>query len=298
MYNIIGRRKIFFIISIILCGLSVISLAIWGLRPSIDFTGGTLMELEFAQRPENQVLKTELNALGLESMIIQSTDQQGIIIRAKEIDETKHQQVLTVMREKFSLIEERRFTTIGPIIGRELTNKATWAIVLVVLAIILYITWAFRKLSSLSRKSNSWQYGLGAIVALFHDVLIISGIFSVLGHFCGVEVDTAFIVAILTVLGYSVNDTIVVYDRIRENLLKYRKRELTDNLNNSVNEIIIRSLNTSITTFLVLLAVYVFGSLIIRHFILALMLGVIIGTYSSIFIASPLLLIWQRHPKH
>ncbi len=298
MYNIIGRRKIFFIISIILCGLSVISLAIWGLRPSIDFTGGTLMELEFAQRPENQVLKTELNALGLESMIIQSTDQQGIIIRAKEIDETKHQQVLTVMREKFSLIEERRFTTIGPIIGRELTNKATWAIVLVVLAIILYITWAFRKLSSLSRKSNSWQYGLGAIVALFHDVLIISGIFSVLGHFCGVEVDTAFIVAILTVLGYSVNDTIVVYDRIRENLLKYRKRELTDNLNNSVNEIIIRSLNTSITTFLVLLAVYVFGSLIIRHFILALMLGVIIGTYSSIFIASPLLLIWQRHPKY
>ena len=298
MYNIIGRRKIFFILSIIFCGLSVISLAIWGLRPSIDFTGGTLMELEFAQRPENQVLKTELNALGLESMIIQSTDQQGIIIRAKEIDETKHQQVLTVMREKFSLIEERRFTTIGPIIGRELTNKATWAIVLVVLAIILYITWAFRKLSSLSRKSNSWQYGLGAIVALFHDVLIISGIFSVLGHFCGVEVDTAFIVAILTVLGYSVNDTIVVYDRIRENLLKYRKRELTDNLNNSVNEIIIRSLNTSITTFLVLLAVYVFGSLIIRHFILALMLGVIIGTYSSIFIASPLLLIWQRHPKH
>lgn len=183
-------------------------------------------------------------------------------------------------------IIEDRFESVGPVIGSELKDKSIKAILIVLISIVLYIAWTFRKVS---RPVSSWKYGLIALVALFHDIIITIGIFSILGHFYGVEVGMPFVVALLTILGYSVNDTIVVFDRTRENLLHSAWDNFEEIVNRSVNETLMRSLNTSLTTLIVLLAVYFFGGATIQYFILALIIGIIAGTYSSIFIASPLL---------
>ncbi len=183
-------------------------------------------------------------------------------------------------------IIEKRFESIGPVIGSELKEKSVKAIMIVLASIVLYIGWVFRRVS---RPVSSWKYGLIALVALFHDIIITLGIFSVLGHFYGVEVGMPFVVALLTILGYSVNDTIVVFDRTRENLLRSAWDDFEEVVNRSVNGTLVRSLNTSLTTLVVLLAVYFFGGATIQYFILALIIGIIAGTYSSIFIASPLL---------
>ncbi|MBA3046872.1 protein translocase subunit SecF, partial [Candidatus Falkowbacteria bacterium] len=169
-------------------------------------------------------------------------------------------------------------------------RKSVLAIIIVLIAIVLYIAWTFRKVS---KPVASWKYGLAAIIALFHDVIITVGIFAVLGKFFGVEINTAFVAAILTVLGYSVNDTIVVFDRVRENLPK-SEEDFEGTINTSVNQTITRSINTSITTLLVLLSIVFFGGATIRDFILALSIGVFVGTYSSIFLASPILVIWEK----
>ena len=190
-------------------------------------------------------------------------------------------------------LEELRFDSVGPTIGRELKSRSLTAIVIVLLAIVLYIAWAFRKVS---KPVASWKYGMAANIALFHDVLITLGVFSVLGHFYGVEINSSFVAAILTVLGYSVNDTIVVFDRIRENLPKSDK-DFEGTVNDSVNQTITRSINTSLTTLLVLLAILFFGGATIRSFVLALSIGVFIGTYSSIFLASPVLVVWEKMKK-
>ncbi len=191
------------------------------------------------------------------------------------------------------VIEELRFDSIGPSIGQELKRKSISAIIIVLVVIVLYIAWSFRKVS---KPVASWKYGMAAIVALFHDVLITLGIFALLGRFAGVEIDTAFIAAILTVLGYSVNDTIVVFDRIRENLPR-SEENFAGTVNTSLNQTIGRSINTSLTTLLVLLSIYFFGGETIRYFVLALVIGVISGTYSSIFLASPLLVVWEKWKK-
>lgn len=294
MLNIIGHRKIFFVASGILCLISIVSLSLWGLRPGIDFQGGTLAELEFVEeRPSGEEIKEKLLRFDLGEIIPQPIGEGGMILRFKTVDEPTHQEILTSLGE-FGEVHEKRFESIGPAVGQELRKKAIWAIALVIIAIIIYIAWAFRKLATISRKAGSWQYGAGATCALVHDILIICGIFSILGHFMAVEIGTSFIVALLTVLGYSVNDTIVIYDRARENLLKYRKRSFEENFNNSINESITRSLNTSLTTLFVLGAIYIFGGATIQNFALALILGAVVGTYSSIFIASPLLVVWQR----
>ncbi len=194
-------------------------------------------------------------------------------------------------KDKESAITENRFDSIGPVIGEELKTKSIWAMIIVLIAIVLYIAYVFRKVS---KPVESWKYGISAIAALAHDIIIIMGVFSVLGYFLGVEIDSFFISAILTILGFSVNDTIVTFDRIRENLHKKQDLTFKELINLSINETLTRSLNTSLTTFMVLLSVFVFGGETIKFFILALMLGIIIGTYSSIFIASPLLLFWYR----
>ena len=287
MFDFVSHKKKFFLISGILLLISILSLIFFGFKPGIDFTGGTMMEIEYKDISLNSdEIKEVLTNLDLREVKIQATGEKGYILRFKEIDEITHQQILKLLEDP----EEKRFESIGPVIGQELIQKAKWAICLALLAIILYVAWAFRKLGKIAGKHESWRYGLGALLALFHDVIILLGFFSILGVLKGVEINTSFITAILIVLGYSVNDTIVIYDRIRENLLVYRFKDMAKTINLSLNETIVRSLNTSLTTLFALLAIYLFGGASIKNFILAMMVGIGIGTWSSIAIASQFLL--------
>lgn len=288
MYRIIQKRKTFLIISGILCGFSLVALIFWGLRLGIDFKGGTMIEVYYLDQnqPTISALKEKLTPFNLGEINIQSTEESSFILRFKEIDEETHQKILSVLGP----IEEKRYESIGPIIGAELTKKTRWAVSLAIIAILLYIAWAFRKLAKIGRKGESWRYGLGAILALIHDILLMLGLFALLGHFKGTEINAPFITAVLAVLGYSVNDTIVVYDRVRENLLIYGSKDLEETINQSLNETIVRSLNTTLTTLFALFAVYLFGGETIKDFILAMMVGIATGAWSSIAIASPFLL--------
>jgi len=295
MLKIIHNRYIYFIISGILIITSVVLLFVWGLKLGIDFTGGTLVELDFSARPDAHEVQVFLkdNDLKLEEVKIQPSGGSELIIRTRTLTEDEHQKLLADLKNKYSesSITENRFESIGPVIGEELKNKAVTAIIIVLITIILYVAYTFRKVS---KPVASWKYGVAAIVALVHDVLVVIGVFVVLGHFYNVEVCILFVTALLTVLGYSVNDTIVVFDRIRENLIYRPKETFIETVNHSVNETILRSINTSLTTLLVLSAVYFFGGATIKYFILALIVGALAGTYSSIFIASPLLVVWQK----
>ena len=292
MYNIIGKKKIWFIFSGTLMAASIVVLSIWGLRLGIDFTGGSLLEISYSQdRPALTIMEESLAEFELESLKVQPAGDLEYILRFEEIDETTHQAVLSKLQTEDSGLIENRFEAIGPSIGTELKTKAIQSIVIVLLFIVIYIAYAFRKVS---KAVASWKYGISAIIALVHDILIITGIFAILGYFFRVEIDSLFVTALLTILGFSIHDTIVTFDRTRENLIKNQDESFDDIVNISVNQTIIRSLNTSITTLFVLLAIYIFGGETIKNFVLALILGVIIGTYSSIFIASPLLSMWNR----
>lgn len=287
MYNIIQKRKIWFWVSSTLVVASIVFLSIWGLKFGIDFTGGSLLEIRFeSERPTVVDIKDQLSGVGLESLIVQPVGEKDMILRFQNTNENKHQEILNILEGT----EELRFDSIGPSIGAELKRKSVYATFIVLVAIIIYIAWAFRRVS---KPVASWKYGIVAIIALFHDVLIVLGVFAVLGEFMNIEINTPFIAAILTVLGYSVNDTIVVFDRIRERLPK-SEENFQNTINTSVNQTITRSINTSITTLLVLITILVFGGSSIRDFVLALSIGVMIGTYSSIFLASPLLTVFEK----
>lgn len=299
-FNLVKKQNYFFAFSGLLIVSSLIALFMWGLKPGLDFTGGSLLEVDFRDnRPDTQTLEQKLSPLIEKPVLIPSGDK-GLIVKTKAIDEGKHQEVLTVLRgiggdaNDLTRIQEKRFEMIGPTISSDLRTKSFMAIVFVLLAIIAYIAFAFRKVS---RPVSSWKYGVAAVVALFHDVIIPAGIFSALGHFAGVEVDTLFVTAILTVLGFSVHDTIVVFDRIRENLLKFPRESFDEVVNRSVNQTIVRSVNTSLTVLLVLLSSFFLGGESVKYFILALIIGVVFGTYSSIFIASSLLVAWNKMVK-
>lgn len=304
MQPIIQNRKIWLAISGVLVLLSIIFLGIWKLNAGIDFTGGSLLEIEFRDnQPTTGDLKSTLAELNLGGELnVQPTEEKGFIIRFQSIEENTHQQIVQKLKSTYdnsdsetSNIIENRYEAIGPSIGQELRTKAVYSIILVLICIVLYISWAFRKVSW---PVKSWKYGIVAIITLFHDILITLGIFALLGKFGGVEVGLPFIAALLTILGYSVNDTIVVFDRVRENLSRLVKTDFETVVNRSVNETITRSINTSATTLLVLLAIFIFGGLSIKFFVLALMCGVLFGTYSSIFIASPLLVVWEKWGKN
>jgi len=341
MYKIIQKRKIWLSLSGTLVVLSVVALAIWGLDFGIDFTGGSLLEVNFfGSRPTVMEVQDELGDLDLGSLTVQPVGEKGIILRFQDINEDVHQQILekinnisegdntalevsnndfridsegdglvveqvdvntgeelnveglvtATSKAELTNIEEMRFDSVGPSIGQELKQKSVYAIFFVIIAIVLYIAWVFRKVS---KPVASWKYGIAAIIALFHDVIITMGVFAILGKYFGIEINTPFVAAILTVLGYSVNDTIVVFDRIRENLPK-SSEDFENTVNTSVNQTIQRSINTSLTTLLVLLSILFFGGGTIKDFVLALSIGVFVGTYSSIFIASPVLVVWER----
>jgi len=326
MLKIISKRNFYYGISVVLIIAAIVFLIIWGLRMGIDFTGGSLLEVSFKDmdRPSNQEIIESLNDLDLGQLTVQPSGQQGVILRFQEIDEVKHQEILNQLQDTFTpeqdadltgqtadiqvegegavvlegitaenlggpRIEEERFDSIGPSIGAELKTKSFYAIFIVIIAIIAYIAWAFRKVG---RPVASWKYGVIAVIALIHDVLITCGIFAFLGHYLNVEINTPFVVAILTILGYSVNNTIVVFDRVRENLHRYQG-DFEETINMSINETLARSINTSLTTLFVLGAVFFFGGVTVKYFVLALMIGIISGTYSSVFLSSPLLVTWQ-----
>ncbi|PIR07168.1 protein translocase subunit SecF [Candidatus Jorgensenbacteria bacterium CG11_big_fil_rev_8_21_14_0_20_38_23] len=289
MINFVKHKKIFISISIILCLLSLSGLIFWGLKSGIDFKGGSLLEVEFPQKKENREIKEKLNSLDLGLFTIQASGEKRVILKMKEIDENKHQEILKTLEDP----EEIRFSNIGPIISQELIKKAWGAIILAVILIIFYIAIAFRKISRLFGAAESWRWGLGATLALGHDILIMLGLFAFLGFFKGTEIDVNFVTAILVVLGYSVNDTIVIYDRIRENLLFSKSNDFPLIVNQSLNDTLLRCLNTTLTTIVAVLAVYLFAGSSIRDFALAMMVGVSTGAWSSWAVATPFLL-WRR----
>ncbi len=289
MLAIIPKKKIFLTVSITLVVLSWITVAVWGLKLDIDFTGGSLWEVKFENvPPQNAEILAALADYKIEPVVFQPVGDKGLIMKFRSVNENTHE----AMKRDLVIIgpmEELRFDSIGPTIGRELQNKSLKAILYVLVLIVAYIAWAFRKVS---RPVSSWKYGLAAVVALIHDVTIPTGVFAALGRFYGIEVGAFFVTAMLTVMGFSVHDTIVVFDRIRENLRLRPADNFSVTINNSVNETLARSINTSLTVLLVLSAIYFLGGATIKYFALALILGVFFGTYSSIFVAGPLLAYW------
>jgi len=292
-FEIVKFRKFSFVFSAFLVGISIVLLAVYGLKPGIDFTGGSLVEFEFqGDRPSNQELVEVLQ--DYKSVVVQPVDEKGVLIKMQFINEEEHKDILSKIRENFETednrVLEQRFETIGPIISTQLKDRSIYIMLTVIVTIVLYVAYAFRKVS---RPVQSWKYGISAIIALIHDVVITLGVFAILGRFLGVEVDIAFVVALMTILGYSVNDTIVVFDRVRENLIKTGSDKFVEAINEGVSQTVARSINTSLTTLLVLIALFLFGGDSIHYFSLALIVGIVAGTYSSIFLAAPLLATWQ-----
>lgn len=271
MINLMRYKLLFFAISLFVIIPGIFSLAKYGLKLSIDFTGGTLIEVK--SKP---------------NIPAQLTSSNTYLIRAKPME-------ISEAQKTFGKDEILRFETVGPTIGKELTIKALQAVGIASLAIILYIAYAFREIP---QPYSSWKFGVSAVVALLHDVLVVTGIFSILGHFYQVEIDALFVTALLTIIGFSVHDTIVVFDRIRENLRIMEKKNFEEVVNASLLQTMRRSINTSATALLVMAAVIFFGGESIRHFAVALFIGIFSGTYSSIFNAAPLLVVWEEYKKN
>jgi preprotein translocase subunit SecF len=288
---IVKHRKIFYTISITLIAVSLFSIFFWGLKPGIDFTGGSLLQVSFDEnKPTAEETSSVLNNLGFGDTSIR-TSADGYILRLKETSQTQKDAILQGLSLDGKYIPtEKTFSSVGPTLGNEAIHKAWISVVLVLLAIVFFIAFAFRKVS---RPISSWVYGGVTVLALLHDVLVPAGLFAILGHFLGFEIDTLFVTALLVILGFSVHDTIVVFDRVRENLHNNEnhggKKTFETIVGESINQTFIRSINTSLTTLLAVLALYIFGPETVKNFTLALLVGIFIGTYSSIFIASTLL---------
>jgi preprotein translocase subunit SecF len=265
------------------------------LKLGIDFTGGTLLELNFDKTTDNEVdlIKTTIDTALAEDSVkqITVTDKGTYIIHGKDLSSEQYDKVKVALKDKLGSFEEIRFNTIGPTIGASLEKKAFLALVIASIAIVIYIAYAFRKVP---KRVSPWRFGISAVVALAHDLLTTVGIFALMGY----EVDALFITALLTVLGFSVHDTIVVFDRIRENLKNQGRDETFGAVaDRSLNQTLSRSINTSVSTLITLTALYIFGAESIRVFIFALLFGITVGTYSSIFIATPLLTMWQESKR-
>lgn len=294
MIDIISQKKIYFTISAILVVVSLAFFFIFGLNLGIDFTGGSLMEMTIKEQIDNNRIEKiiEDSKLDIKSVRVQKTDKNNFIIKTSYLGKETHNELAELLNDKLTGFEEIKFEDVGPTVGKDLQGKAIWSVIVAALGIILYIWWAFRSLPS---GASSFQFGVSAIVALLHDVLIVVGVFSLLGHFfTSIVVDSYFIVALLTVMGFSVHDTIVVFDRLRENLIEEGSEEFERVANESVNQTLVRSINTSLTLLIVLLSMYFLAGGGIQNFILALTVGVVVGAYSSIFVASPFVSWWHN----
>ncbi len=288
--NFVKYRKFYFIFSALLIAGSIVALAMWGLKPGIEFTGGSILELAFKDsRPSNQQITDQLNAINVANAQIQPTGDRGVIMRLGNISEETHQQILGELR-KNNIFEETRFDSVGPLIGKELKQKTITAAIVSLILMIVYIAFAFRKVQ---RPVSSWIYGIISFIGLCHDIFIPLGVFAILGKFYGIEITIPVITAFLTVLGSSINNTIVVFDRIRENLLK-RGDTFENIVNGGMTQTLARQINTSIAMLLSVVAIFLFGGITLKYFALALIVGILAGTYSSFFISAPLLVTWYN----
>lgn len=288
--NFVKYRKFYFIFSVLLIAGSIVALALWGLKPGIEFTGGSILELTYRDlRPSNQQITDKLNSINVANAQIQPTGDNGVIIRLGDISEQTHQEILNAFKQE-SIFEETRFDSVGPLIGQELKQKTITAAIVSLILMIIYIAFAFRRVQ---RPVSSWVYGIISFIGLCHDIFIPLGVFAILGKFYGIEITIPVITAFLTVLGSSINNTIVVFDRIRENLLK--RGDMFENIVNSgMNQTLSRQINTSIAMLLAVVAIFLFGGITLKYFALALIIGILAGTYSSFFISAPLLVTWHR----
>ena len=283
-------RRIYFTFTGLLVIGSIVCLVLFGLKPGIDFTGGSVLEVEYVkERPTIPEIENALKEAGIKTFYVQEVGEKGALIKMKDISEQTRQKVLQKLGEKRE-VKQLRFEAIGPTIGRELKKKTKIVILLALLSIVIYVALAFRRIQ---KPIHSWGYGIASCIALFHDILIPLGIFSILGRFYNIEITIPVITALLTVLGYSVNNTVVVFDRVRENLLK-KGGYFDEVIDLSINETLTRQINTSLTTLFVSFAIFFFGGESLKYFALALILGISAGTYSSIFLAGPLLVFWYK----
>jgi preprotein translocase subunit SecF len=296
---IVKNRKGFYIFSGIVVATALAALLVWGLKFGIDFTGGSLLEINYTQSvPTVFDVTTALSSVGIPDASVRPTGTTGYLIRTPFLSAAQYAQakiVLTGTSGQWPL-EEKEYTSIGPTIGTELQTRAVWAIALVLLAIAIFIAFAFRKVS---KPISSWKYGLVVLIALAHDVIVPMGAFAIMGHFLGAEVDTLFVTAVLVILGFSVHDSIVVFDRVRENLKKNhesnnKNEPFEETVGKSVSQTIARSINTSLTVVIVLLVLFFIGPASAQYFVLTLLIGIVAGTYSSIFLGSPLLVTLEK----
>lgn len=294
MFDVIGHKKIFLSVSAALVLLSIIGIVTLSFRLGVDFTGGTLWQLKIPSADSNKVEGFFKSTLGLQVAGISfDSTSDTYAITLQELSDADRQSHFSALQKNFPGAEDLDFWRVTPSVSQELRRKSIMAVILVMFAISLYIAFAFRKVS---RPVSSWKYGIITLLTLAHDVIIPAVVFALLGRFVGVAVDTNFIVALLVVMGFSVHDTIVVFDRIRENLFKARTSDLKleDIVNRSVNETFARSINTSLTLVLVLFALYLWGPINLQYFVLTILIGTVVGTYSSIFVASPLLVVIHK----
>jgi preprotein translocase subunit SecF len=286
--NFLKYSKIYFVISALLIFSSIACLVVFKLNFGIEFTGGSLLEVEYlTDRPSNQEIQQTLTDLNLGNINVQPIGEKEVSLEMKSISEEIHQQIL----QKLGDVQENSFQSIGPTIGKELRGKTGTLVVISLLAMLFYIAFAFRKVQ---RPVSSWQYGIASLLALFHDILIPLGVFAVLGKYYGVEITIPVIAALLTVLGYSINNVVVVFDRIRENTFRRGSASFEETVNNSLKQTLTRCVNTSFTTLLTLFAIFFFGGESLKYFTLALIIGVLAGLYSSLFLASPILVWWLK----
>ncbi len=303
MYNIVGKRGWYFLFSALLILPGLISLLAppggWinggsGLRPGIDFTSGSVLDITFERPVAQDQVQQRMAALGHPEALVQRTGSRSLLVRTKVLAESvdggqsERQLIEDDLTRNVAPVVAANFDSTSPIVAQETVRNAIIALAAASVFILLYIWYAFR------RVPRAYRYGISAILTLIHDTLLVLGVFSLLGRFLGMEVNSMFIVGILTVAGYSVNDTIVIFDRIRENVIRYPDRALDSTVNLSIVETVGRSINTSFTTFTVLLAMLLIGGASIRELLLVVAIGVIVGTYSSIFIASQFIVIWER----
>lgn len=293
---VVRYRKFWFILSGLLLALSLYGILFYGFNTSIDFRGGTLTEVKYEGTfPAKGQIEGVLTRLNLGGYSVRPSGADRYVIRTRSLSDTEmgklKENLMSINSTKFTI---ERQTSIGPVAGAELKSKAVKAVAVVIIMIVLFVTFAFRRVS---KPVSSWKYGLATIIALAHDVIIPLGIFVFLGHFLGYEIDLLFVTGLLAILGYSVHDTIVVFDRVRENLTFGKNEPFEDTVGKSVSQTFGRSINTSLTIFITLLALYLVGSPATKEFALLLIIGVIVGTYSSIFVASPLLVTFQKGQK-
>lgn len=290
---IVKYRYIFFLLSGLLVFASALAIGYFGLNLGTDFRGGTILEVEYAPlRPGVAEIQESLATLDLGEILIQPSGEQSVIIRSQTLSDEQKQAVLRNLSEdgKYGLLE-KRYSSVGPSLGAELARKGIIAIVIVAVLLLLYIALVFRQVS---KPVSSWVYGLVSVIMMVHDVIIPTGIFAILGYYYGIEMDALFLTAFLTILGLSVNDKIVALDRIRENLRRHGPANFPETVGKSLNETMTRSVNTSLTVIFVLLAIFFWGGDTTKYFALAMALGMIVATYSSIFVAAPLLVAWQK----